>query len=171
MTEAKQKEANERRARIEQESQTAHEARVEHDIRALSRVRKVQINLRVWPDERETLTAKAKASGASFNNFCANVLVNGAEQVDFLTARRVLDDAVLKFQPLVEEAHAVSVGNDYRRAVGNLLALLKPLMDSLPGSGRAGINDATREIASCERVLDAEAATRMKRLRTTGAAG
>ena len=75
-----------------------------------------------------------------------------------------------KFEPLVEEAHALSVSGDYLRAVGKLLLLLRPLMDQLPGREREAIDDVMREIEGCDRVLEAEAGMRIRSLRTGGRA-
>jgi hypothetical protein len=50
------------------------------------------------------------------------------------------------------------------------LLLLRPLMDQLPGREREAIDDVTREIEGCDRVLEAEAAMRVRSLRTGGEA-
>jgi hypothetical protein len=165
---ARAKPSDEERAVIEQEGLAAHEARVEHDTRLLARTRKVQVNLRVWPEERDALVAEARARGYTLNGWATGLILNAREQATLLNARQVLDDAVRKFEPLVEEAHALSVSGDYRRAVGRLLLLLRPLMDQLPGREREAIDDVTREIEGCDRVLEAEAAMRIRSLRTGG---
>lgn len=160
----------ERRAIVEQEGLAAHQTRVEHDTRILGRVRKVQVNLRVWPEEREALVKTASASGTTFNGYVTGLIFSAKEQAVLLTAEQVLGDAVRKFEPLVEEAHALSVSGDYRRAVGKLLLLMGPLMAQLPGREREAIDDVAREIEGCERVLEAEAAMRFRSLRTGGRA-
>jgi predicted HicB family RNase H-like nuclease len=163
---AQVKSSDERRARIEQEGLAAHKARVKHDTHTLARARKVQLNLRVWPEERNALVEEARAQGYTLNGWATGLMLNAREQRMLLNARQVLDDAVRKFEPLVEEAHALSVSGDYRRAVGKLLLLLRPLMDQLPGREREAIDDVTREIEGCDRVLEAEAAMRVRSLRT-----
>jgi hypothetical protein len=163
---AQVKSSDERRASIEQEGLDAHKARVEHDTRILARTRKVQLNLRVWPEERDALVEEARNQGYTLNGWATGLMLNAREQRTLLNARQVLDDAVRKFEPLVEEAHALSVSGDYRRAVGKLLLLLRPLMDQLPGREREAIDDVTREIEGCDRVLEAEAAMRVRSLRT-----
>jgi hypothetical protein len=133
----------------------------------------VQLNLRVWPEERDALVEEARTQGYTLNGWATGLMLNAREQRRLFTAGEVLDDAVSKFAPLVEQAHALSVSGDYRRAVGKLLLLLRPLMDSgqpIVGREREAIDDVIREIQGCDRVLEAEAATRVRSLRTGGRA-
>jgi hypothetical protein len=160
-----------RRTQIEKEGLAAHAARVEHDARALARTRKVQVILRVWPEEREALLSAASASGTTFNGFATGLLMNALEQKSLLNVRGVLDAAARTFEPLIRDAHSLKVSGDYRRAVGRLELLLKPLLESvIVGREREAIVDAFETVRRCERVLEVEAAERFRSLKTTGAA-
>jgi hypothetical protein len=163
--------SDEQRAIIEQEGLAAHKARVEHDTRILARTRKVQLNLRVWPEERDALAKEARAQGYTLNGWATGLMLNAREQRTLLTARQILDDAARKFEPLVEEAHALSVSGDYLRAVGKLLLLLRPIMEQLQRREREAIDDVIREIEGCNRGLEAEAGMRIRSLRTGGRGG
>ena len=128
---------------------------------------KVQINLRVSPEERDALTAEAKARRTTFNGYVTWLIFSAKEQARLLDARQVLSDAVGTLEPLLANAHDLEMSGSYRRAVGKLLLLLRPLMDQLPGREREAIDDVIREIEGCERVLEIVAASRFRSLRTT----
>jgi hypothetical protein len=181
---ARAKPSDERRATIEQEGFAAHAARVEHDTRLLARTRKVQLNLRVWPEERDALVEEARAQGYTLNGWATGLIFRAKEQATLLEAKIVLSEAALEtkqvlgdivrmFAPLVDEAATLQISGDYRRAVGKLALLLQPLISAdgqVKGREREALVDVLAEIDSCERALETEASDRFRRMRTTGKA-
>ena len=79
---ARAKPSDEQRAIIEQEKLAAHQARVDHDTRLLARTRKVQLNLRVWPEERDALVEEARAQGYTLNGWATGLILRAKEQSD-----------------------------------------------------------------------------------------
>jgi hypothetical protein len=135
--------------------------------------RKIQVNMRIWPHEREALAKAAAESRTTFNGFVSGLVMSAFESRGLLNARGVLDDAVHALTPLVAEAHSLNMSGDYRRAVGKMLTLMRLLAGPdgpIIGRDRETVLGVIDEIETHERVLEIEANRRFRSMKTGGGA-
>ena len=131
----------------------------------------VQINLRLKEAERLRLVAAARRSSApTFNRFLAGTLMNALDQGRLLDAAQAVEHVSRALQPLLSDLHELNVSGDYRRAVGKLLSLLRPLLATRAIGGAAGeaIRATIDEIDIADRVFEIEAGNRYRRMHTSG---
>ena len=116
----------------------------------------VQINLRLKEAERLRLVAAARRSSApTFNGFLAGTLMNALDQGRLLDAAQAVEHVSRGLQPLLSDLHELNVSGDYRRAVGKLLAIIRPLLATNVIAGPTGeaIRATIDEIDVAEHVV------------------
>src|SRR5262245_32092862 len=119
----------------------------------------VQINLRLKESLRRRLNAAAKRNQVSLNAEMVARLDRSLDQEAIVGASELVQYVGRFLGPLLADVQELNVSGDYRRAIGKLLALLRPLLPAGEIDQRTGeailfvIDEIDKADAVCERAF------------------
>ena len=133
--------------------------------------RRVQLNVRILESERRQLVEAAHKRRTTLNATLAGLLMGGLQQERLLDAEQIIENTLRGVRPLLENVHELNVSGNYRRAVGKLMALVRPLLANGVIAGQTGeaIRAVLDEIDVAEIVAEKELGRRLRQMHTTGA--
>ena len=130
----------------------------------------VQVNLRMREAERRRLAEAAERNRTSLNAEMMARLDRSFEQRQLLQLDQISENVHRHLLPLLENVHELNKSGDYHRAVEKLIQRVEPLLARIdePGEVKA-VQEAIADIARVQRMIEIEAGTRLRRMKTTGA--
>jgi len=131
------------------------------------------LNLRIRENLRRELKEQAKAHRVSLNYEVTSRLEQTLEQAHILTLHQLTENAGRMLLPLLERGHELNLQGDLVRAVETLINRhLQPLLAARIIAGPEGeaIRQQIEKIALAIKMIDNEAALKLRRAHTTGAA-
>jgi hypothetical protein len=131
------------------------------------------LNLRIRESLRRELEEQAKAHRVSLNYEVTSRLQQTIEQVHILTLHQLTENTGRMLQPLLERGHELNLQGDLINAVETLITrqLLPLLAAQVIADPTAGaIRQQIDKIALAIKMIDNEAALKLRRAHTTGAA-
>ena len=132
----------------------------------------VQVNLRIKESERRRLEQAAKKSGVSLNGEMAARPERTLEQEWFLTIDQLGENVKRALYPLLEGAHELNKQGDLIRATEALIKHIQPLLAARIIAGPTGevLRQMIEKVQLAISTIENDAAMRLRRMHTTGAA-
>jgi hypothetical protein len=131
------------------------------------------VNLRIREPLRRELEREAKAHQVSLNYEITSRLQHTCEQRHLLTLHQVTENAGRMLLPLIERGHELNLQGDLVRAIETLISRhLQPLLAARAIAGPEGeaIRQQIEKIAQAIKMIELEAAQKLRGAHTTGAA-